>query len=218
MLRETLHLIIKELQLELRHPVSLSSVLLFVISGTFIVYLLLSTTIEPMLWNALFWLVALFAAINAASHSFAQEHSYRRLYYYSLASPLAIIISKSLYNSLALAGIFILEFFLFSLLIADVVQLQWTFILIVFLAAIGLAFALTLISALASRTGLNFTLMAILSFPVVLPVLLSVVKLSAFTFVTYPETGFYKHLLALILIDLVIIMLTTVLFPYTWKD
>ncbi len=57
-------------------------------------------SIAPITWNALFWIIMLFASINAVSKSFLQESKGRQLYIYTIASPLALIISKTIYNVL----------------------------------------------------------------------------------------------------------------------
>jgi heme exporter protein B len=82
----------------------------------------------------------------------------------------------------------------------------------------GFSGVLTMVSAIASRTSNNFALMAILSFPVVLPILLIVMKV---TNAALNGGGFadnWSPLMALFLLNIMIAALASVLFPYLWKD
>lgn len=92
------------------------------------------------------------------------------------------------------------------------------FLLVVIVGGIGFALVLTLISALAARAGNGVGLMAILGFPIVLPMLLSVMKASklALDGLGWDITG--KYVLWLVLIDLITVALAWLLFPYLWRD
>jgi heme exporter protein B len=91
----------KELTLEFRQKYAISGILLYVFSTIFVVY---TSTFDadPKQWNILFWIIVLFASVNTATKSFVQESGSSQLYYYSLVNPVAIIISKMLYNTLLL--------------------------------------------------------------------------------------------------------------------
>jgi heme exporter protein B len=53
-------------------------------------------------WNVLFWIIMLFVATNSIAKSFIQESKERQLYYYTIANPQSIIISKIMFHSLLL--------------------------------------------------------------------------------------------------------------------
>jgi heme exporter protein B len=92
------------------------------------------------------------------------------------------------------------------------------FLLAVVLGGIGFAAVLTLISAIAARAGNGLGLMAILGFPLVLPMLLAVMRASKLSLdgVAWSVTSTY--FLGLILLDVITITLAWVLFPYLWRD
>ena len=77
----------KEILLEFRQRYAIGGILLYVVSTVFVVYLSFQQ-VKPPVWNALFWIISLFAAVNAVVKSFVQESGKRQLYYYSLASPI----------------------------------------------------------------------------------------------------------------------------------
>src|SRR5437762_195327 len=110
------YLIAKEIKLEMRNKYALGGILLYVVSTVFISYLSFKHVIDPSTWNALFWIILLFASVNGVAKSFINETRGRLLYMYTLVSPEAIILSKIIYNSLlliVLSGLCLLVYILF---------------------------------------------------------------------------------------------------------
>lgn len=75
-----------------------------------------------------------------------------------------------------------------------------------------------MIAAIASRAGNNFSLMAILSFPIVLPLLGTLMKVSKNALATTDWSGNLSFLIILITINLTVVILAYILFPYIWTD
>ena len=98
LLNQIKFLIHKEIVQEWRSKYALNGILLYVVSTVFVCYLAFREITSPPTWNALFWIIMLFASINAVTKSFIQESRGRQLYYYTITSPQAIIISKIIYN------------------------------------------------------------------------------------------------------------------------
>lgn len=217
LVRETIELIRKEILLELRNKSAISGILLYVFTTTFIVYLVF-ITVGPRSWNALFWIVLLFASVNAIAKSFFQENSNRQLYYYTLANPLAIIFSKMIYNTLLLIVIGLLCFGLFALFVGNPVKDIGLFLITLLLSSIGLSIAFTFISAISIKANNSATLMVILSFPVVIPILMTLIRLSANSLRLIQDTAYTIDLIILIAIDAILIGIVLFLFPFLWRD
>ena len=100
-LKQVKFLIQKEIILEWRSKYAFNGILLYVVSTVFVCYLAFKQ-ISPITWNALFWIIMLFASVNAVVKSFVQESRGRQLYYFVIASPQAVILSKIIYNILLL--------------------------------------------------------------------------------------------------------------------
>src|SRR6187200_338460 len=116
----TLTLIRKEITLELRRKAVISGIGLYLLSLTFICYLTFSlrhNQINEATWSALFWLAILFSVINSVAKSFIGEKKGLSIYYYSVASPQAIITSKIIYNTLLCLFLSTTGYILFSLFI-----------------------------------------------------------------------------------------------------
>lgn len=211
------YLIAKEIKLELRNKYALGGILLYVISTIFVSYLSFKQIVTPATWNALFWIILLFASLNAVAKSFVTETKGKLLYIYSLVSPQAVILSKIIYNSLLLVVLSALCLAVYCLFIGNRIQDMPLFLLTLTLGSFGFSSLLTMVSAIASKTGNNFTLMAILSFPIILPLLMVLIKLSK-NALDGLEKWDVHYLLILLCINVIIIALSYLLFRYLWRD
>jgi len=216
--KELRALLAKEIKLEFRHKYALNGILLYVISTVFVSYLSFKHIVDPPTWNALFWIIMLFASVNTISKSFMQDSKGIQLYYYTLAEPQAIILSKIIYNSILMLFISLICYGCYSLFIGNIVQNQSLFICCLSFGSFGLSAVLTLISAIAAKTNNNFSLMAVLSFPILVPLLITLIKVSKDAVDGLDFSVTYKYLIVLGMLDLIVLALSYMLFPYIWKD
>ena len=207
----------KEGKLEWRQRHALSGILLYVLSTVFIVFISFQQ-ISPQLWNVLFWIIMLFASINAVVKSFVQESGNRQLYYYQLANPLAILLSKTLYNILLLLLLGGLNAAALLLVAGNPLEDPGLFVLAVVLGSIGFSVTFTFIAAIAAKTSNSSTMMTILGFPVIIPVLLVLVNLSAHSIGLLQGSMIRDDIIMLAGIDLLLLGLGLVLFPMLWRE
>lgn len=218
---EIAHLLRLEWQLDRRQKHVWGSMALYVVSTIYVCYQGVRHLFDVPVWNALFWIILLFAAFNALGRSFQREHGGRQLYLYTLASPRSVVLARTLYNALIMSVLSLLSLAAYALFIGSVpmeaARLD-IFLPVVVIGGVGFALVLTLISALAARAGNGIGLMAILGFPIVLPMLLSLMKASklALDGMGWNVTG--KYVVWLVLIDLITVTLAWLLFPYLWRD
>src|SRR5206468_136168 len=143
----------------------------------FICYLSFRNIIEVSVWNALFWIIIVFASINSSAKSFLQESRGRMLYYYTLTGPREFVLSKIIYNSALMLVLSLICFGFYSLFLGNIVENLPLFLLILVLASVGISSLLSMMSAIASKAHNNFTIMAILSFPIIMPILIVTIRL-----------------------------------------
>lgn len=217
MFNEIYHLLRKELLLEWRRKYALGGIMLYVFSSIYIVYAGF-IRIPINTWNAIFWILVLFISINAVAKSFVQENSHRQLYYFQLARPAAVLLSKMIYNSLLLFLLTGLTYWGLSLVAGDPVRDFGLFVLIIFLASLGFGITFTFTSAIAAKASNSAGLLAILSFPLVIPILMSLIKLSANAVGLIFDTALNQDIFTLLAIDALLLALTFILFPYIWND
>lgn len=221
MFQEIRTLIIKELTLEWRQKYALNGILLYVVSAVFITYLSVGARqggLAVPTWNALYWIIILFSAVNAVAKSFVQEHQGRQLYYYMIAKPEAIILSKIIYNTLLTLVLALLGYLVFSVILGNPVEDQGLFLLNLVLGSVGFSASLTMVSGIASKAGNNATLMAILSFPVIIPMLLMAIRVSKNAIDGLDWSVSVDKVVTLLAINAIVSATAYILFPYLWKS
>lgn len=214
-------LIWKEIALEWRQRYAVSGMLLYVGSTIFVCYLSFKVNqndLTPIVWNTLFWIILLFTAVNAIAKSFAQERLGRLLYYYTIASPRAIIISKIIYNSLLMLVLAGIGFGFYVFVMGNPVADLGLYIISIILGSLGFASVLTMVAGISSKAENSATLMAVLSFPIILPVLLMVMKLAENALDGLDRSVSLDEISTLLAIDAIVIVLSYMLFPYLWRS
>ena len=92
------------------------------------------------------------------------------------------------------------------------------YFLAVLIGSISFSTVFTMISAIASKAGNNGTLMAILSFPVIIPVILQLIHLSKNAMDGLDRSLSYGNMGVLGAINVIVIATSLLLFPYLWRD
>jgi heme exporter protein B len=195
-----------------------AGIFLYLLSATFVTYLAFGSVIDFSVWNALFWIITMFSVVNAGGRSFSSESPERALYYYTITGPQALIASKLIYN-LVMAFITASAGLIVFVLFFGISEVPLPLYLVgVVLGSIGFSSIVTMMSSLAAPSGGSSTLVSVLSFPLMLPVLISSIKASFLCI----EGGFTLNLLlywiVLLLITCVVWALALILFPYIWKE
>ncbi len=214
-------LIVKEFQLELRRKPVLSGLGLYLFSIVFICYLTFSlrqNLITPLVWSALFWITMLFTGINTVAKSFIGERKGRDIYYYSIANPGSIIISKIIYNFLLCLFMSLAGLLLFLLFLGNPVRDQFLFSIVVVLTSLGFATSLTLLSSIASKTSSSHIIMAVLGFPLVISILLLAVRITKNCLDGLDWSVSWSGILTLAAINCLVTAVSYLLFPYIWRS
>jgi heme exporter protein B len=213
-----IRLIRHELRLEWKNKQAFTSLVVYTLASLFIVYLAFSNQMPVVAWNALFWIITLFAATNAVARSFLQESRGLQFYYYTLLNARTVIFAKTIYNSLLLLGLSALNLLFYSVLFPSPLKDPAQFLLILLLGCTGLAAVLTLVSGIVSRASGNAALVAILGFPLLLPLLITLIRFSTNAIEGFPLSYSNDYLLILVSLDLMIFSLSFLLFPYLWRE
>ena len=209
-------LIKKDLLLEVRQQYSFYGILLYIIATIFVLYMTIREP-EAKVWNGLFWVIQLFICINAVAKSFLQETRGRMLYFYSIVNPRDFILAKLLFNSVLMLLMSFLSILLFSLFLGNPVQKALPFIGLVLLGGWSLSLVFTFLSAIAAKAQQNAAIMAILGFPIIIPQLMLLMQLSNTVFSDKTAIAL-STLLLIVMLDILVVMLAVILFPFLWKD
>lgn len=209
----------KDMLLELRQKHTFYGVILYIASTLFVLYLAFPDTPDAETWNSLFWVIQLFICVNTVAKSFLQESKGRMLYFYTISSPVDFILSKLIFNTLLMMLMTAISLLLFVFFLDNPTTDIWIYSGFAVLGGFSLSMVFTLMSAIAARAQQNAALIAILGFPVILPQLLMVFRLSKLAFAEGFEQGAVLQLSGLVLLmNVLVLALAVILFPSLWKD
>lgn len=211
----------KEYKLELRRKSVISGLALYLFCTVFISYLvfrLRENLISPLVWSALFWIIILFTVVNTVAKSFIGERRGRDIYFYSMASPSTIILSKIVYNFILCTLLSVTGFLLFILFLGNPIVDKALFILILLLTSMGFASSLTLLSGVAAKANNSNILMAVLSFPVVISILLLAIKVTKNCIDDLDRSVSSHEVVILLAINCLLAAASYLLFPYIWRS
>ncbi|MEP6616440.1 MAG: heme exporter protein CcmB, partial [Ginsengibacter sp.] len=208
----------KDVLLEFRQQHSFFGILLYVAATIFVLFLAMGKP-ESTVWNGMFWMIQLFICVNAVAKSFLQESRGRMLYFYQVTGPVEFIISKLMYNVILMLLMSIVSLFLFTVLLGTPVNKIFLFITIACFGGISLSLVFTLLAAIAAKAQQNAALMAILGFPLIVPQLLLLIRLSKSAFGEVFKQGAVMQIALLLTgLDIMVIALSVILFPFLWKE
>ncbi|MCB9231918.1 MAG: heme exporter protein CcmB [Bacteroidia bacterium] len=208
----------KEILLEWKQKYAINGLLLYVASMVFVIALAFRQEISPVAWNVVFWIIMLFVAINAIAKSFMGESEGQSLYLYTLAGPHAVLASKMLYNALLMVITGFITLFAFVFFSPVHMGDPWMYCGVVLLGGLGFAANLTLVSAIASRAQNKATLLAVLSFPLTIPMLLTAISAGKNAIDGLDRSFSLDELLFLGVFIVIIAMVSFILFPFLWRE
>jgi heme exporter protein B len=216
-LQPFISLVKKDFLLEWRQKHALLGVLLYVAATVFVVFMMNGQP-EGKTWNALFWLTQLFIAVNSVAKSFLQEHQNRFRYYFTVTDPVTFFLAKSCYSLCIMLLMTFVSLILFNIMLGAPILNNLVFAAVASIGSISLSAVFTFLSAIAARAQHNAALMAILGFPLVTPLLMILSKLAVKALEPVFVQGWWQLAAVLLAIDVLVIMLGIILFPFLWQE
>ncbi|WP_162915665.1 heme exporter protein CcmB [Paraflavitalea soli] len=211
-------LVKKDFLLEIRQQYTFYGILLYVASTIFVLYMAMGSDPEEKVWNGLFWMIQLFICINAVAKSFLAESRGRMLYFYTIAGARDFVLSKLIFNVILMVLMTLVSLLLFQLFMGNPVHNPLKFVGIVCLGGCSLSLVFTFLAAIAARAQQSAALMAIMGFPLIIPQVLLLMRISNTAFSDVIQAGLPSLVLMLVGLDIMVIALAVILFPFLWKD
>ncbi|MDF1544460.1 MAG: heme exporter protein CcmB [bacterium] len=210
----------KDLRLELRTKYALNAILMFGITTlTVVSFSVGQSGLPPKLLSALFWIVMFFSAMSGLAQVFIREEEAGTALAMKLtADPDAIYWGKLGFNLTLLSIMTVIItpiFFVFTDAPTDNVLL---FVLVLFLGMLGLCGATTIIAAIIARASVKGALFAVLSFPLLLPLLLVLVKATERVLLGVSFSSIAIELQFLVAFAVVMVVGSVMLFKFVWLD
>lgn len=192
--------------------------MVYVLSTIFLFYRAFLTVSQPRLWTSLLWLTLLFSSAFVATGLFRHLLGPGRTYYFFLARPAELFISKALTAFAMQSLVFILNAVGFTIFLGFPVASTWWFLLALWLSAMAVASVFILSTAVASKAEAGGGLTAVLGLPLMVPTL--TVSLQATGMASDGIIGqtFFKYLALLVGLWLLPLLLGAGLYSYLWRD
>ena len=174
----------KDVRAELRTRYALNAVALFAVTTVVALSLGLGPLTKsrdlPLIHAALLWVAILFAAFTGLARAFVQEEEARTAAALRLAAPpIAVYLGKLLFNLALLLLLDLLTAGLFVVLLRVEVGSPGLFAALLLAGSLGLVAAPTLIAAIIAQASVKGALFAVLSVPLLAPLLIVAIKGSA---------------------------------------
>jgi heme exporter protein B len=205
-------------RLEWQERQSYFSILIYILSSVYLSYLVFNQAISAETWNAFFWVIFIFSAVQAAYRSFHFEADQRFLLYYGMVKPENLVLGKIIYNFLYLFATGLFTALIFTFLMGNEIHSLAAFLFILLLASLGFSTILTFVAGISAKASNNPALPAILSIPLLYPQLISLSRVSLRSLTGFSWELNAPLLIVLALLSLVSLLLSYLLFPYLWRD
>jgi heme exporter protein B len=213
-------MLLKDLRTEYRTRYAVNALLLFaLVTLTALSLATAGARISPLLTGVFYWIVVFFSAFSSLAQTFIKETETRTDVFLKLtASTDTVFFGKWVFNLLL---IFILEILLTPLFIVmlNATLNHWgIWIALLLLGGIGLVSTTTLLGALVASANVRGALFSILAFPVLLPLLVTAIRVSEACFGGGSVTGLNDAILMLAAYAVISTTAAWLLFPFVWRD
>ena len=128
------------------------------------------------------------------------------------------MLAKLLFNGLFMVVMSVCSWILFRILLGNPVIHTAAFFGITLLGGLSLSLVFTFLSAIAARAQQNAGLMVIMGFPVIIPQIMLLMRISQIAFSDILFSGLSSVVLLLVALDILVVVLALILFPFLWKD
>jgi len=217
----TLAIVSKDVRSELRTRYAMNALLMFVVTSVAtILFALREDELQSEILSGMFWVVIFFTAMSGLSRIFvSEEERGTTLTLQLIASPSAVYFGKLLFNcgltlmlSCAVTVLYVAAFPAF------VIQSMSIFGVTVFLGSVGFAAAVTIIAAIIAKANTKGTLYPVLSFPILIPLLITVMKATARALDGEVFLAAFGEFQVLVSYIMVMTAGSYLLFDYVWKE
>jgi heme exporter protein B len=211
----------KDWQSELRTRYAVNALAMFIlVTISVIMFSIGSEKITEYLTGGLLWVVIFFSAMSGLSRAFvSEEERGTTMTLQLIASPSTIFSGKLIFN---LILVFLMNFvitILFGILFTSfVIRNILLFSLAFLFGNIGIAISSTIIAAIISKAGSKGTLYPVLSFPILLPLILTLLELTKFAIDGNSIYSSMTEILVLVCYDVIMATISYLLFDFIWKD
>jgi len=214
-------LFLKDWKSELRTRYAINALAMFIlVTISVILFSIGNEKITEYLTGGLLWVVIFFSAMSGLSRAFvSEEERGTTLTLHLIAAPSTIFSGKLIFNLVLVFLMNIVIAFLYSVLFESFIIKSFDlFLLAFFLGNIGIAASSTIIAAIISKASSKGTLYPVLSFPILLPLILTLLELTKFAIDGKSIEESFVEIAVLVCYDVIMITASYLLFDFIWQD
>ena len=211
----------KDWQSEIRTRYAINALAMFIlVTISVIMFSIGNEKLSADLTGGLLWVVIFFSAMSGLSRAFvSEEERGTTMTLHLIASPSTIYSGKLIFNLLL---VFLMNFvitILFSMLFPSfIIQNFLLFVIAFFFGNIGIAVSSTIIAAIISKASSKGTLYPVLSFPILLPLILTLLELTKFSMEGNSVAASQVEIYVLLCYDVIMTTASYLLFDFIWKE
>lgn len=165
---------LKDLKSELRTRYAINAILMFALVTVFAVsWAVGGVGLNATLQASFLWIVIYFSSLSGLSQSFVKEEESKTAMALRLYCPAAAVLGgKMIFNLILLTILNLLTIPLFGIFVGLDIANFPLFIIIILLGSLGIVGTTTMVAAIISRASVKGALFAVLSFPLILPLMM----------------------------------------------
>lgn len=211
----------KDWQSEIRTRYAINALAMFIlVTISVIMFSIGNEKITDFLTGGLLWVVIFFSAMSGLARAFvSEEERGTTMTLHLMAAPSTIFSGKLIFNLLL---VFLMNFVitvLFSMLFPAFILKNFLLFVIAFIFGnIGIAVSSTIIAAIISKASSKGTLYPVLSFPILLPLILTLLELTKYSMDGNTINASMVEILVLICYDVIMLTASYLLFDFIWKE
>ncbi len=210
----------KDLLEEFRSRYAVNALLMFAVTALVMVSFAVGVnTLSATLHAALLWIILFFASMSGLARSFIKEEEKNTAPALRLAAPPeAVYMGKLCFNFLIMAVLTVLVLLLYLFLLNPPLGSPGLLVLVVFLGVAGLTGATTILAAIVAKASNQGTLLPVLSFPVLLPLLVTSINATRIAMEGGSFGDVRQALQFLVAYSVIIVTASLLLFDFVWSD
>lgn len=211
----------KDFKSELRTRYALNALAMFVVTTiSIILFAIANETPSYEILAGILWIIIFFSAMSGMARTFVSEEEKNTVMtLHTITTPVTVYFGKFLFNLILLIVINSFSIILYMLLMPNFeIKSPDIFIVTLALGTFGLASTSTIIAAIIAKSNTKGTLYPVLSFPILLPLLLVVIKATKLALEGEIFSKALPDFQVMLAYFVVITAGSYLLFDYIWKD
>jgi heme exporter protein B len=222
-LNEALAIWLRDLRGEFRTRYAVNAILMFAVTTLIAVSFSIGSfriaeAERPFLYSVLLWIILVFSALSGLSRSFVKEEEAGTMDVLKLsARPQAVFLGKLFFNLTLLGALELIVVPCFILMMDYQIKHPALFTAMIITGGFGLGAGTSIVAAMIAQASARGALFSVLSFPLLLPLMITAIKGCERAAVGLNPAGWPEVRIA-VAYTVIMIIMSLFLFPLIWEE